>query len=82
MPSDLRSMARASAETRSARARQRAADLAPLLTELRASGATSLRTLAARLTEAGIAGAVRLGVVTRGREANARQDQGLIVFQY
>ena len=38
-----------------ARAESRAADLAPVLAELRGSGATSLRALAAGLNEAGIA---------------------------
>lgn len=47
-------MARASAETRSVRAAQRAAELAPVLSELRSSGVTSLRALAAGLNRAGI----------------------------
>lgn len=38
-----------------ARAEARAADLAPIIADLRASGATSLRSLAAGLTQAGIA---------------------------
>ncbi|GJD32829.1 hypothetical protein PMNALOAF_4108 [Methylobacterium adhaesivum] len=49
------SAGRASARVRSARTVRRAVDLAPVIHELRAAGATSLRTLAARLTEAGIA---------------------------
>lgn len=55
MASNHHHMARASAKTRSARAAQRAADLAPTITGLRASGATSLRALAAGLNRAGIA---------------------------
>jgi hypothetical protein len=47
--------ATASAVVRSRRARQRAADLAPILATLRSEGAVSLRALAARLTETGIA---------------------------
>ncbi len=45
---------RASAAARSERARQRAIALAPVIAELRATGATSLPRLAAALTRAGI----------------------------
>jgi len=41
-------------EARTARASERAADLAPIVKELQASGATSLRALAAALNERGI----------------------------
>lgn len=50
-----RQAAQASAAIRSGRAQRRAADLAPVITELRTGGATSLRALAAGLNRAGIA---------------------------
>ena len=53
MPADHHRMARASAVARSAAATKRADDLAHVVAELRAAGATSLRSLAAQLTEAG-----------------------------
>jgi DNA invertase Pin-like site-specific DNA recombinase len=45
---------RAGTEARQARAAQRAADLAPIVKELQAAGARSLRALAAALNERGI----------------------------
>jgi hypothetical protein len=45
-----------------ARASERAADLAPIVTELRAAGVTSLRGIAAALNERGIPTATRQGV--------------------
>jgi hypothetical protein len=45
---------RASAEARQARADARAADLAPVVAELQANGARSLRAIAAGLNERGI----------------------------
>jgi hypothetical protein len=45
----------AGARARTARANGRAADLAPLVAELRAAGVTSLRAIAAALNERGIA---------------------------
>jgi hypothetical protein len=41
-------------EARTARAKQKAADLAPVIAELRAAGVTSLRSIAAALSERGI----------------------------
>lgn len=55
LPALAAKAAAASAALRSARARQRASELAPVIASLRASGATSLRTLAAGLNRAGIA---------------------------
>lgn len=55
LPALAHHAAQASAAIRSSRAQQRAADLAPVIAELRAAGATSLRTLAAGLNRAGIA---------------------------
>jgi hypothetical protein len=55
LPALAHRAAQASAAVRSSRAQQRAADLAPIVTELRTGGATSLRSLAVALTRAGIA---------------------------
>lgn len=55
LPALAHQAAQASAVIRSGRAQRRAADLAPVITELRAAGATSLRALAAGLNRAGIA---------------------------
>lgn len=62
----------ASAQVRSARSAQRAADLAPIIGELRAAGAQSLRELASGLNARGLP-------TSRGGEWSATQVQRLLM---